>query len=293
VDAAVVGEDRRAAAGSASFESEDGHLRFRVRGSEFRFRGSSRVCLAVIIPCYQAGPFRRLPDHGNGIGEPIMMRALISDIHGNLEALEAVLADIRGQRITEIICLGDIIGYGPNPRECIDLISETTGVCILGDHDLKGLFDQADFDTGKPQVDGARMFNDSQRRFLAERPPIHREGGVLFVHGSPRLPLEEYVFPEDVHHPSKMEALFSQVEKWCFQGHTHMPGIFTSEGRFLRPEEMNYRYRLGDGKAMVNVGSVGQPRDGDRRSCYVVLDEELITYRKIEYPLEKTIGKLS
>jgi predicted phosphodiesterase len=236
-------------------------------------------------------------------GEPAVKRALISDIHSNLEGLEAVLADIRSQDITEIVCLGDIIGYGPNPRECIDLIMQTTKICILGNHDQGALFDPEGFNTGAERaifwtrdqlerVDGDPVQNAKRWEFLGERPRLHRDDGYLFVHGSPRNPLNEYVFPEDVHHPKKMEKLFSLVERYCFQGHTHVPGVFTPEGRFIRPDEMNYQYRLGEGKAMVNVGSVGQPRDGDSRSCYIVIDDDLITYRRIEYPLDKTIEKI-
>jgi predicted phosphodiesterase len=165
-------------------------------------------------------------------------RALISDIHGNLEGLEAVLADIRDRNIAEIVCLGDIIGYGPNPRKCIDVIMQTTKVCILGDHDQVALSNFQGFNIGGERADGDPMLDAKRRHFLGERPRLHRHGGLLFVHGSPRDPLNEYVFPEDVHHPEKMETLFSHVEQYCFQGHTHLPGVFTPNGRFLRPDEM-------------------------------------------------------
>ena len=232
-----------------------------------------------------------------------MKRAVISDIHSNLEGLEAVLADIDSQGITEIYCLGDIIGYGPNPRECIDLVMSRTAVCILGNHDQGALFDPEGFNRGaeraifwtRDQVersDGESVQNAERWDFLGRRPRVHREEGKLFVHGSPRNPLNEYVFPEDVHHPKKMERLFALVERSCFQGHTHVPGVFTADGRFCRPEELGYRYQLTDGKAMINVGSVGQPRDGDSRSCYVVLDDDFVIYRRVEYPIDRTVEKI-
>ena len=240
-----------------------------------------------------------------------MKRALISDIHSNLEGLEAVLKDIESQGISEIFCLGDVIGYGPNPRECIDRVMQFD-LCILGNHDQGALFDPEGFNSGAEraifwtrdqleQPTGDPEQNAKRWEFLGERPRLHRDNGFLFVHGSPRNPLNEYVFPEDVHHPKKMEKLFSLVERFCFQGHTHVPGVFTQDGRFVRPEEMGYRFKLGDAKLMVNVGSVGQPRDGDRRACYVVLEDVAgsngsktydISFRRVEYPFEQTIEKI-
>jgi predicted phosphodiesterase len=229
-------------------------------------------------------------------------RALISDIHSNLEALEAVLADIRQQGIQEVYCLGDIIGYGPNPRECIDLVMNCN-VCLLGNHDQGALFDPEGFNTGAERAifwtrdqlespDGDPEENARRWDFLGELPRNRRENGFLFVHGSARNPLNEYVFPEDIYNQRKMEKIFSLIEHHCFQGHTHVPGVFTQSMNFISPEEVNYTYRLGDEKTMVNVGSVGQPRDGDPRSCYVVLEGNQITFRRIEYDFEKTIKKI-
>ena len=95
------------------------------------------------------------------------------------------------------------------------------------------------------------------------------------MHGSPRNPLSEYIFPEDIYNHRKMERLFQLVERYCFQGHTHVPGVFTEGFQFYAPEEIDHEYTLGDGKVMINVGSVGQPRDGDPRACYVILDDGL------------------
>jgi len=235
------------------------------------------------------------------------LKAIISDIHGNLEGLQAVLADIRDQGISTIYCLGDVVGYGPNPRECVDLVMETCQVCLLGNHDQGAMFDpegfnapaeraifwtRAQLETGDPQK------NERRWEFLGERPRFHREGQFLFVHGSARNPLNEYVFPDDVFHQKKMEKIFALVEHCCFQGHTHVPGVFTSSLNFYAPIEINHSYEIGDEKILVNVGSVGQPRDGDPRACYVLLDEggpgrrPRITYRRVEYDRETTIRKI-
>lgn len=231
-----------------------------------------------------------------------MKRALISDIHGNLEALEAVLADIAAQGVQETYCLGDIIGYGPNPRECIDLVMKFP-VCILGNHDQGALFDPEGFNAAAERsifwtreqlesLKGDPEANAERWDFLGELPRSRREGKFLFVHGSPRNPLSEYVFPEDIYNQRKMDSLFGLVEGYSFQGHTHVPGVFTEDRNFYSPEDMGYRYRLSGTKAMVNVGSVGQPRDGDPRSCYVILTDEEIEFRRVEYPIEKTVAKI-
>jgi len=229
-------------------------------------------------------------------------RALISDIHSNLESLEAVLADINDQGITETFCLGDLVGYGPNPRECIDHIMQCE-VCLLGNHDQGALFDPEGFNSGAERAifwTRAQLENsggspaDRHRRwdFLGELPRNFQEDDLLFVHGSARNPLNEYVFPEDIYNRRKLEKIFMLIRRHAFQGHTHVPGVFTGDFNFSSPEELNYEYRLGEQKVMVNVGSVGQPRDGDPRACYVVLEDEVVRFRRVEYDVEKTIEKI-
>ena len=211
-----------------------------------------------------------------------MRRALISDIHGNLEALEAVLEHIQTQSIQEIYCLGDIVGYGPNPRECIDRVTRCA-MCLLGNHDQGALFDPEGFNAGAERAifwtrkmleSGDRLGNEERWEFLGELPRVHREPGLMFVHGSARNPLNEYVFPEDIYNQRKMERIFALVERFCFQGHTHIPGVFTEGLNFVSPEECDFVYPLVDSKALVNVGSVGQPRNGDPRASYVILTDE-------------------
>ena len=230
------------------------------------------------------------------------MKAIISDIHSNLEALQAVLADIKSQGITEIYCLGDVVGYGPNPRECVDLITDAKLV-LMGNHDQGAMFDPDGFNASaeraifwtRAQLESGpdpRPVREKRWDFLAERPRQHKEEGLLFVHGSARNPLNEYVVPEDIYNQRKMERIFTLVDKYCFQGHTHVPGIFTQSMNFISPEEVNYSYRLGDEKTMVNVGSVGQPRDGDQRSCYVILEDKSLTFRRVSYDFERTIKKI-
>jgi predicted phosphodiesterase len=258
------------------------------------------------------------------------LKAIISDIHANLEALEATLADIKSQGIDAIYCLGDVVGYGPNPRECIDLVMSCQ-VCLLGNHDQGALFDPEGFNAGAERAifwtrkmleAGDLKGNERRWEFLGELPRLHREPGLLFVHGSARNPLNEYVFPEDIYNQRKMERIFGLVDRYCFQGHTHIPGVFTEDLNFLAPEEIDFKYTLGGQKVLVNVGSVGQPRNGDNRASYLILDDgELqrtsaqsagqngsdepaqsnasrpaksvtINFRRVEYDFERTIAKI-
>jgi diadenosine tetraphosphatase ApaH/serine/threonine PP2A family protein phosphatase len=231
----------------------------------------------------------------------VVKRALISDIHSNLEALTAVLADIREQGADEVYCLGDVVGYGPNPRECIDEVMKCE-ICLLGNHDQGALFDPEGFNTGaeraifwtRAQLETGEDTSTKYRRcdFLGELPRNYQEEHFLYVHGSPRNPLNEYVFPEDIYNRRKMEKLFALIERYVFQGHTHVPGVFTEDYQFLEPSDFNYEYRLSNGKAMVNVGSVGQPRDGDPRACYAIIEDDLVRFRRVEYPLEETVQKI-
>jgi predicted phosphodiesterase len=232
-----------------------------------------------------------------------LKRAIISDIHGNLEALQAVLSDARGQGVDEVFCLGDIIGYGPNPCECLDMVIEASRVCLLGNHDQGALFDPEGFNTGaeraifwtrdqleKPGAERSSI--DRRWDFLGALPRMHRDGKWLFVHGSARNPVNEYVFPEDIYNQKKMEKLFSLIEYGCFQGHTHVPGVFTESRNFMTPDEAGYVYRFEDQKFMCNVGSVGQPRDGDPRPCYVILEPNQLSFRRIDYDPNVTANKI-
>lgn len=227
-------------------------------------------------------------------------RAVISDIHGNLEALTAVLQDIEKQSVSEIVCLGDVIGYGPNPRECIDVVRNCK-FSLLGNHDNGALFDpdgfssnaeKAIFWTRRQLEDTSQPGAQERWDFLAGLPRTVREDEMMFVHGSPRSPLNEYVFPEDIYNQRKIERIFGFIQKYCFQGHTHVPGVFTENCRFYAPSEISNHYTFAHQKLMVNVGSVGQPRDSDPRSSYVVIDDGEIEFRRVEYDPTVTRNKI-
>ena len=231
------------------------------------------------------------------------LKAIISDIHSNLEALKAVLADIEDRHIKEIICLGDIVGYGPQPKECIDLASKFK-ITILGNHDEAALFaEQTEYfnPVARDAVDWTREVledpsdtrrNNKRWSFLGELQRSYSQDSQLYVHGSPRKPVREYVFPEDVANRSKMDDIFSRIDRVCFIGHTHMPGIFTEDGDFKPPQELFNIYDINARKTIVNVGSVGQPRDGDNRACYIVLDGSRVEWVRVQYDFEKTMNAI-
>ena len=212
------------------------------------------------------------------------MFAIISDIHANLAALEKVLEDIKKREITEIICLGDIIGYGPNPRECIDLVRQNCKLAIMDNHDHAALYEPVNFNTpaeraaywtramleSDPDEDARR----ERLNYLGRLSPRHVMDDVLLVHASPRRPMNEYLFPEDVFtNPQKVLANFERLEsKLCFTGHTHQPGVFLDDPYFDPPSELpdSPFYAIEEERTIVNVGSVGQPRDRDPRASYVI-----------------------
>ncbi|MCY3023198.1 MAG: metallophosphoesterase family protein [Planctomycetota bacterium] len=235
-------------------------------------------------------------------------RALVSDIHANLEALTTVLADIDARRITDIICLGDIVGYGPSPEECIDRVAARCRITLMGNHDYALLHGPAGFS----RVAAAAIYctqdlmfkhclnvelTKRRAEFLKNLPDEAREGRCLYVHASPRDHLSEYLMEQDVEFgpDEKVVACFALIEQLCFVGHTHRPGIMTLAGPFLRPTGKESRIPIPGEKAIINVGSVGQPRDGDPRACYCEVTDTELVFHRLEYDIATTqakIGKL-
>lgn len=231
-----------------------------------------------------------------------MKRAIFSDVHSNLEALTAVLRDIETQHVDDIFSLGDVVGYGPNPLECIDLVSKNCRVALLGNHDQGALFDPDGFNGSaeraifwtRDQLEKPNPRRDQRWDFLNERPRKYEEDGVTYVHGSPKNPLNEYIFPEDTYNPRKLDAQFNLIERFSFQGHTHVPGVFTDSFKFYSPEEFGTEKELPEnGKLLINVGSVGQPRDGNPQACYVILEDNVLCYRRVTYDFDQTIIKIN
>jgi predicted phosphodiesterase len=240
------------------------------------------------------------------------MFAVISDVHSNLEALTVVLADIEELGIKTIYCLGDVIGYGPNPKECLDLVIEKTKWCVLGNHDYAVFYEPTNFNYGAEQASfWTREVLETEERkdprdrwwsFLGTLPmrrvlktKLGAAPAIIdFVHASPRKPINEYIFPDDVYtNPIKVRVLFERVKHVCFVGHTHLPGVFLDEPDFYLPEELGNIYPIIEGeKAIINIGSVGQPRDKDNRASYAYVDENEVHFVRLEYDFETTAKKI-
>jgi predicted phosphodiesterase len=229
--------------------------------------------------------------------------AIISDLHSNIEAVEAVLKDIHDQGIEDIVCLGDLIGYGPNPREVLRH-SLQWRFTLRGNHEDALLFLALDFNPDAARaIEWTRdRINDESQdssenhklwNFLGDLPDHKQEDGVLWLHASPRHYTKEYVRPGDVADRAKMQEIFSMFEHLCFGGHTHEPGVFTEDMKFYPPRAFAGKMKLADGrKYFVNIGSVGQPRDRDARSCYVVLQDNVVEFRRVEYNFKQTMQKI-
>ena len=220
------------------------------------------------------------------------MRCLIlSDIHANWVALEAVLAD--APSFDEVWCLGDLVGYGPNPNECIERIQEFECLCLAGNHDWATL-GRLDLETFNTDARNANNWTQTQltsttREYLAELPTHEQRNGVYLAHASPREPVWEYILDANLAYVN-----FTYFDApVCLVGHTHIPAIFVLDEKVhgcksLVPPEASIR--LGNQRMIINPGSVGQPRDGDPRAAYAVLDVDkmVLEFRRVPYAIEIT-----
>jgi predicted phosphodiesterase len=208
-----------------------------------------------------------------------MRIAIISDIHSNLEALTKTMEIIDQQSVDEIICLGDIIGYGANPNECIGLVRQRCKIVIKGNHEEAVL----DISLAEHFTENARtaivwtrnQITEENFTYLRSLPLVHRASSAMFVHASPCEPSEwNYIFEEDA--ASHAFQCFS--ESLCFIGHTHIPAIFSMNGH-ASVITKNERY-------LVNVGSVGQPRDWNAQASFGIFDTDRWTYKNIRAPYD-------
>lgn len=237
------------------------------------------------------------------------MLAIISDIHANRDALEAVFEEIDRLSISDVVCLGDVVGYGPEPEACVDLVRERCAVTLCGNHDFALIYGANDFSAqARDAVERQRRkmiprpgLDNGERQerwdFLKNLPYRHVRGDWLFVHAAPRNPVIEYLRKMDVllGMREKITENFELVDWLCFVGHTHQPGVITQDMTFQDPAELDFRYQpRPHAKAIVNVGSVGQPRDGDWRACFATVGEEAqVTWRRVAYDVDATAKKIT
>ena len=239
------------------------------------------------------------------------LTAIISDLHGNRQAVEACLADAEVRGAKRFVCLGDMVGYGAEPRACLDAVMRRCvpapsaegaplepGICLKGNHEEALLFSADDFNPKaraaiewtREEVSRDPARADAYWDFIGELEASAADDVAMYAHGSPRDPVREYVVPRDIRDREKMGALFgAMVRPICFIGHSHVPVVLFEDGAYFVPkaeEPVCGPYDLGDlegNRAIVNVGSVGQPRDGDPRLSYVLFDGRNVTFVRADY----------
>jgi len=217
--------------------------------------------------------------------------AVISDVHGNRHALDAVLDAVAGERPDELWCLGDLVGYGPRPNECCRTVAGRADLCLAGNHDLVVLGSLSIHDFAGDAATAARwtqtVLADDVREFLTGLQSSGNRDGVELFHGSARDPVWEYVLGEE----AAWRTLQATTAAIILVGHSHIPLAISLEGEVLAgglaPD--GTVIELESGRWLLNPGSVGQPRDGDPRAAYMLLEPgRRASFHRVEYPVERT-----
>jgi predicted phosphodiesterase len=223
--------------------------------------------------------------------------AILSDIHSNLPALEAVLDEIEATGVDETWCLGDVVGYGAQPNECADLVQERCSICLVGNHDLAAL-DQLDISTFSPAAAAAvrwtrEAMSDGTTSFLNGLEPADESREVALYHASPRDPVWEYVLWPD----QAAECIKVQASRVSFIGHSHVALFFAlpEDSAQGQPHARGAQagagtsLEVGRGRWLINPGSVGQPRDGDARAAWLELDTEAwkAAFHRVAYDIDR------
>jgi predicted phosphodiesterase len=225
-----------------------------------------------------------------------MRAAVISDIHANLHALEAVLEDVEGERPDAVWCLGDLVGYGPRPNECCAVVAERADLCLVGNHDLVSL-DRADVSDFNYEAAAAALWTrevltDESRRFLEELAPSAGTEQAQLFHASARDPVWEYILTDE----AALATLSLTTAPLVLVGHSHVALALSFDDGALSggvsPAGTNHS--LDGPRSLLNPGSVGQPRDGDPRAAWLLLDFErrFGSFRRVAYPIERTQSEM-
>lgn len=227
-----------------------------------------------------------------------MRYAIIADIHSNLAAFQTVLADLeRRGGAEEIWCLGDIVGYGPEPSECIELLRQHRHLCVAGNHDWAAI-GKLDTTYFNPEAAEAAHWTASRLSpddiyYLQNLPLTLQQNDFTMAHGSPREPIWEYVVSTQI-----ANINFNYFDtKFCLVGHSHIPLIFDLDqngaSQFSQlPDELFLKQE--ENRLIINCGGVGQPRDGDPRASYAILDtnQGIIYHYRVEYDIASTQQKM-
>jgi len=223
--------------------------------------------------------------------------AVVSDIHANLHALEAVLGAIEADPPDEIWCLGDLVGYGPRPNEVVETVREQARICLVGNHDL-GVLGRIDLDEFTPDAAAVARWTqtvllEESRSFLESVEPAAKVDGAELYHASPRDPVWEYVITPD----AALGALEATVAPVVLVGHSHVALAISLAGGALdggvAPD--GTEIELGRARWLLNPGSVGQPRDGDWRAAWLELDfdSRVARFHRVEYDVAHTQAEMA
>lgn len=226
-----------------------------------------------------------------------MRIAILADIHSNLEAFTAVLADIaRKGEVDEIWCLGDVVGYGPDPGSCIELLQRCNHICVAGNHDLAAI-GKVDTKYFNPNAAAAvdwtvKQLSWENKQYLEKLPMTTEKGEFTLVHGSPMDPVFEYLISGGI--AARNFPRFKT--SYCLVGHSHQPLSFKEEEGDVVPIGLSpgVGVILGKSRMIINPGGVGQPRDGDPRASYILYDDTASVARltRVEYDIETTQQKI-
>lgn len=225
-----------------------------------------------------------------------MRIAVLSDIHGNAEALDAVLHAVDAEDAECIVCLGDLVGYGPEPDECVRRIFEKTDRIVAGNHDFAAVGKTSTMNFtrhAKQAVEWTeKILSDASRQRLNGLPLIQSVWDAQLVHATPDKPDRWHYMIETSHARRSLKSMNTDI---CLTGHTHRPGAFVRNGEGLIHFQDATSLPLINGQTyIINAGSVGQPRDGDPRACFGILDteERRFVLRRVSYPIENTQRKM-
>ena len=221
--------------------------------------------------------------------------AVLGDIHANLDALEAVLADCREEGVTEYLCTGDVVGYNARPHECLEIVRSLSCPVVMGNHDHYVSSNQ-NLDDFNPHAAAVIQWtrgqlSEEELQYLSALPFVVTKTGVTLVHATMDSP-EAFGYVFD--HLQAEAHFIHQVTPLCFHGHTHCPMIYEKQiGAVYRIDAQDFSLPIGR-KYFINVGSVGQPRDGDPRAAYVIYDPQArkIRFRRVEYDIEAAQAKI-
>ncbi len=228
-----------------------------------------------------------------------MRYAIVADIHANLAAFTAVLDNIESRGgVEEVWCLGDVVGYGPDPHQCIELLRQHNHVCVAGNHDWAAI---GKINTNEFNPDAAaachwtaQQLSSADMEYIENLPLVIEDGDFTLVHGSPREPIWEYLVSASV----AKESFAHFKTRFCLVGHSHVPLVFRYSETGVcsfRPFSPGIGLVLGRSRLIINPGGVGQPRDGDPRASYAIYDSETRTVKlhRVPYDISATQAKMA